>query len=188
MENKVFPIGSKDLDFLDSQVRAFSGTKKFKDAHKEKRVAKAAHNLQLFYREGRAVWNMYLKQSGRLSSASTKTDDKYAFVVEFISVIQQLESISKYTFKDREKGQGAIRTEEADFEFGITLHRKPVVDEPDKILNVKGLKPHIEEVASKLTAAGHNVVFAKNNQITIQREDGQQLSAKFTRKKQRLQF
>lgn len=188
MENKVFPIGDTDLAFLDSQIKAFSGTKKFKDAYKEKRIAKPSAKRQLFYTEGRAVWNMYLKQSGRLSSASTKDDSKYAFANEFVEIIKGLETIQKYTFTDREKGQGAIRTEEADFEFGITLHRKPVADEPDKTLNLKGLKPHIEEVASQLTASGNKMVVVKNNQITIQKEDGKQMSVKLTRKKQRLQF
>lgn len=182
-------IGIKDLQLLDAQIKLYSGTRKFKKAIENKRIEKPGLNTQLFYVEGRVVHRASLQAQGRLSSASTKGLEKHSFIQDLISYLPSLGSVETYKVLDNEKGKGAIRTTEADFEISVTLHRKPVVEVTEDFnlsFDPKTLKPHIEEIASLLTASEYDLVVLKNNQITIQKDDGKQMSVKFTRKKKRL--
>lgn len=179
-------IGNKDIQFLSSQAKLFSGTRKFKKAIEDKRIESPGLNRQLFFKEGRRVWEEYLRSIGQLSSASIKAQDKTALVDSIVTFLPQLKTISDYKIVDRQKGLCFIRTEEADFEISLTLHRKNPIDYKGTVVGDVGLlKPHVEELATKITASDFNIVGIKNNIITIQKEDGKQLSVKLTRKKER---
>lgn len=176
-----------DLKFLDRQFAAYTKTNKFEKAMQRKAVLSPGRTSQLFYNEGRAIWDAFLREEGRVAG-SVKVDgvDKTTLMNDVVAILPTLESVTEFKMIDFKKRIAAIRTSEADFEITSTAHRDKVMEFDGKTKVVGTIKSHVEELASQLLALEYDIVQVKNNMLTIETKDGEQLSVKITRKKSKL--
>lgn len=176
-----------DLALLNKQFRTFKRSRKFKAAIERGFLEGAGKNKQVFYREGRPVYDSLLLEWGYTKpTASAKNGPKELLMADLTSIVPELETIELYRVLSSKTGKTALRTSECDYELSVVAHREKQVDFNGEIQLVGKLKPHVLEIADKLTERHHQIVRVKNNMITMEREDGEQISAKLTKKKNRL--
>lgn len=176
-----------DMKILDRQFQAFIKTTKFERAMQRKAILNPGRTTQVFYNEGRPIWDAFLREEGRVAGA-VKVDgiDKTTLMNDVVAILPTLDAIEDFKMIDFKKRIAAIRTSEADFEVTSTMHRDKVMKFDGKAKIVGKLKPHIEQLADRLLEAEYTIVQVKNNMLTIETKDGEQLSVKITRKKSRL--
>lgn len=175
------------LALLNKQFHTFKRTRKFKAAIERGFLEGAGKNKQVFYREGRPVYDSMLLEWGYSKpAASAKNGPKELLMADLTSIVPELETIELYRVLSSKTGKTALRTSECDYELSVVAHREKQVDFNGEIQLIGKLKPHVLEIADKLTERHHQIVRVKNNMITIERDDGEQISAKLTKKKNRL--
>lgn len=176
-----------DMKILNRQFSVYTKTNKFEKAMQRKAILSPGRTTQIFYNEGRPIWDAFMREEGRVAGA-VKVDgiDKTTLMNDVVAILSTLDAVAEFKMIDFKKRIAAIRTEEADFEITSTQHRDKVIEYDGTTKVVGTIKPHVEQLADKLLALDYNIVQVKNNMLTIETKDGEQLSAKITRKKSRL--
>lgn len=181
-----FTKATSDILLLNKQFRTYSRTGKFDKAIQKRSIDSPSPKTQLFYGEGRAIWDSVLRETDRLAPGEKRTVDKMSFMNDVISILPDLASVEDFKIIDLKKKLSAIKTEEADFEVSNVAHREPVAEYTGVPVTVGKIKPHVEELSDSLLQRGYEIVQIKNNLITIQTEDNSQFSVKLTKKKNRI--
>lgn len=175
----VFEKAVEDRKVLSMYYFEVIKSRRFKKNLKDG-VEVTGERVQEYETEIKNSHDEYLMENGYVRPSRQKLADKWGLLSKTFDILEDDESID-FQIVDRKRYIGAIKTSKGNYQVSISQHRKPV--EP---FIAEKLYPHVSNLGEKLINEGHSIVFIKNNQITIEGEDGGHTSIKITKKKEKL--
>lgn len=177
-----FSNATEDKVFLSSYYNSLISNKKFKNAIRDG-IKNGNNKTQFFEDEINRAWHNYLIETGRATSTQEKALDKWSIASKVFEILEEVE-LDNFTFRiiDPKKYIGAIKVASQFYEVKVVRHTKSQTPDGNVVV-AKELFPFIKELADKLSDV-YSLMIIKNNQITIETEDKEQLSIKVTKKKQ----
>lgn len=179
LKRNSFSRSTEDLVFMSQYYNDVTSLRRFKQVLK-KGLTNSGPNHQEFETELFKSWNDYLVDVGRATPSAQKIADKWGIAAEVFNVLQDDKDI-EFRIIDPDKRIGAIRFDGVFYEVSVTRHKKPLVD-PGQVVIAKKLHDYISRLADAMSEQ-YQIVMIKNNQVTIEDNEGTQTSVKIVRKK-----
>lgn len=180
---ELFKRANGDRLFMSKYYHNIIGTKHFKDNLSKEKISKPDKATQEFDFEINKSWDEFLIESGRATQTEKQVATKYSLAAEAFAILSDMENVN-FKIINQTKFIGAVREDDKDYQVNVVQHKKPQVD-PGQVAVAKNLKDYVQNLAEELEN-NYAVVLIKNNQITVEDDNGNQSSIKITKKTDRL--